>query len=257
MTTTSPQAQAARLRELHRPGQPLVLPNAWDAASARIVEEAGFPAVATASAAIAAMLGHPDHEGAPAEEMLAAAATVARAVQVPVTVDAEAGYGLPAADLVDKLLGMGAVGCNLEDTNHSTGELVDVDEQAERIATVRAAATDAGVELVINARADTFVHGETPEAVAGAIERGRCYLAAGADCVYPILAVSEEAITQLVAGIPGPVNVGCFPGAPTPRRLAELGVARISFGPVPYRAALAAFRSTVDRIAAGESPVVP
>lgn len=248
------QEQATRLRALHRPGQPLLLPNVWDAASARIVEQAGFPAVATASAAIAAMLGHPDHEGAPAEEMFAAAGRVANAVRLPVTVDAEAGYRLPPEELVGRLIGIGAAGCNLEDTDHSRDALFDVDAQAERIAAIRAAARAAGVDLVINARVDTFLAGETPQAVAEAVSRGSRYVEAGADCVYPILAVSEDAITRLVAELPGPVNVGCFPGAPPPRRLGELGVARVSFGPLPQRAALAAFTAMVTRIAAGDDP---
>lgn len=252
--TTTLQDQAARLRALHRPGQPLVLPNVWDAASARIIQEAGFTAVATASAAIAAMLGYPDHQGAPHEEMFAAAGRVAQAVQLPVTVDAEAGYGLPANELVQWLIRIGAAGLNLEDTDHATGELVEVEEQAAYIAAVRAAASHAGVNLVINARTDPFVKGETPTAVTEAVQRGRRYLEAGADCVYPILAVSEDAITRLVAGLPGPVNIGCFPGAPAPRRLAELGVARISFGPLPYRAALEAFKAMATRIATGDSP---
>src|SRR6478609_2368660 len=119
-------AQAELLRELHH-GELLVLPNVWDAASARIVVEAGFPAVATASAAITAMLGYPDGEGTPWAEMFAAASRVARAVSVPVTVDAEAGYRLAPRELVDRLLEIGAVGCNLEDSDHRNGGLIDVD----------------------------------------------------------------------------------------------------------------------------------
>ena len=123
--TADLKAHAGRLRELHHAGEMLVLPNGWDAASAKIVAEAGFPVVATASAAISAMLGYPDGEGAPWQEMFAAAGRVARAVSVPVTVDAEAGYGMEPRELVDRLLEIGAVGCNLEDTDHRAGELVD------------------------------------------------------------------------------------------------------------------------------------
>ena len=121
---TDLKARAERLRELHG-GEMLVLPNACDAASARIVAEAGFPAVATASAAVSAMLGYPDGEGAPWQEMFAAAGRVARAVSVPVTVDAEAGYGMRPRELVDRLLDIGAVGCNLEDTDHRAGGLAE------------------------------------------------------------------------------------------------------------------------------------
>src|SRR4051812_14637490 len=111
------------LRSLHRPGAPLLLPNAWDAATARAVVAAGFPVVATTSAGVAATLGHEDHEGAPADEMLAAATRIAAAVDVPVTVDAEAGYGMEPAGLVAALRSAGAAGCNLEDTDHATGRL--------------------------------------------------------------------------------------------------------------------------------------
>jgi 2-methylisocitrate lyase-like PEP mutase family enzyme len=119
------------LRSLHLPGAPLVLPNAWDAATARVVAAAGFPAVATTSAGVAAALGYEDHEGAPAGEMLAAAAQITRSVDVPVTVDAEAGYGMTAAELVAELKGVGAAGCNLEDTSHATATLRDLAQQAE------------------------------------------------------------------------------------------------------------------------------
>jgi 2-methylisocitrate lyase-like PEP mutase family enzyme len=237
---TDHNEKAALLRELHRPGEPLILPNVWDAGSATVVQDAGFPALATASAAIAAMLGYPDHEGAPVEEMFAAASRVIRAVSVPVTVDAEAGYGLPPAELVERLVAIGAVGCNLEDTDHSSGALVPAARQAEYIAAVRAAAKANGTDLVINARADTFI-AKSPDPVAEAIERGRLYLEAGADCVYPIMASDEEHISALTKEIPGPVNANAI--SATPGRLAELGVARVSYGPVPYLMALEALKS--------------
>src|SRR4051794_7901635 len=182
------KAQAERLRELHN-GEVLVLPNVWDAASARIVEEAGFPAVATASAAITAMLGYPDGEGAPSSEMFSAAGRIARAVAVPVSVDAEAGYHLQATELVDRLLEIGAVGCNLEDSDHQAGGLIDVGAQADWLAAVRSAAADAGVPIVINARVDTFLPTSRiaeVDRVGEAVRRGQRYRDAGADCIYPI-----------------------------------------------------------------------
>ena len=138
------KAHADRLRELHHAGEMLVLPNVWDAASAKIVAEAGFPVVATASAAISAMLGYPDGEGAPWQEMFAAAGRVARVVSVPVTVDAEAGYGMEPRELVDRLLEIGAVGCNLEDTDHRAGGLADAGAHAGRLAAIRAPRTTPG-----------------------------------------------------------------------------------------------------------------
>src|SRR5690349_15909929 len=130
------------LRSLHVPGTPLLLPNAWDAATARAVVAAGFPVVATTSGGVAAALGYEDHEGAPAEEMLGAAARIARAVDVPVTVDAEAGYGMDPADLAAALQSARAAGCNLEDTDHATDSLRDPDAHAEWLGGVRRAAAE-------------------------------------------------------------------------------------------------------------------
>ena len=144
---TAPQAAEAQsrcelLRSLHRPGDPLLLPNAWDVATARAVVAAGFPVVATTSGGVAATLGYEDHEGAPADEMLAAAARIVRGVDVPVTVDAEAGYGMEPADVVAALRTMGAAGCNLEDSDYAAGSLRDPDRHAEWLAAVRRAAAE-------------------------------------------------------------------------------------------------------------------
>jgi 2-methylisocitrate lyase-like PEP mutase family enzyme len=251
--TADLKAHADTLRALHHADTMLVLPNVWDAASAKIVAEAGFPAVATASAAISAMLGYPDGEGAPWQEMFAAAGRVARVVSVPVTVDAEAGYGMEPRELVDRLLEIGAVGCNLEDTDHRTGGLVDAGAHAERLAVIRAAADDAGVPIVINARADTFLpESGVPEEerVAETIRRGRLYLEAGADCVYPIAVSDERDIATLVAEVPGPINGNTRPGGPDLARLRELGVARVSFGPRLYREALTNLKATVQELLA-------
>ncbi|MEV0645623.1 isocitrate lyase/phosphoenolpyruvate mutase family protein [Phytomonospora sp. NPDC050363] len=247
--TVDREARADTLRELHR-GEMLVLPNAWDAASAAIVVEAGFPVVATASNALSAMLGYPDGEGAPWREMFAAAGRIARAVQVPVTVDAEAGYGMRAREFVDRLLETGAVGCNLEDTDHETGGPAEAGAQAQWLAEVRSAADDAGVPIVVNARVDTFLpSGRTPEPdrVAEAIRRGRLYLEAGADCVYPIGVRAADDIAALVAEIPGPVNgnVGEHLDLAT---LREIGVARVSYGPRFYWDAMAGLRASLGKL---------
>src|SRR6185312_1192451 len=146
------QSRCDQLRSLHRPGDPLLLPNAWDVGTARAVVAAGFPVVATTSAGVAGTLGYEDHEGAPGDEMLAAATRIARGVEVPVTVDAEAGYGMQAAELVAALRSAGAAGCNLEDTDHAADELRDPDRQAEWLGAVRQAASEDGYGLVLNAR---------------------------------------------------------------------------------------------------------
>ncbi len=246
------KAHADLLRELHD-GPLLVLPNAWDVASAELVAELGFPVVATSSAAVADSLGHQDGEKAPWREMFAATARIAAAVPVPVTMDAEAGYGLDADEFVARLLDAGAVGCNLEDVDHRAGGLVVAEEQADRIAAVRAAADAAGVPIVVNARTDVFLPvGGIPEQdrLAEAVRRGRLYLAAGADCVYPVGASTRDNLATLVAEVPGPVN-GNTNDAIDLAALAALGVARVSFGPRFYRGGFAAMRGALEQLRAG------
>src|ERR1700745_3720762 len=170
--TTELRSRCDLLRSLHRPGNPLLLPNAWDVATARAVVAAGFPVVATTSAGVAGTLGYEDHEGAPAEEMFAAAARIARAFEVPVTVDAEAGYGMEPAELVAALRSVGAAGCNLEDTEHTAGgSLRDSGRHAEWLRAVGRAGSADGYRLVINARVDVFVGPFLAGAGAGTQER--------------------------------------------------------------------------------------
>ncbi|MFG2119130.1 isocitrate lyase/phosphoenolpyruvate mutase family protein [Streptomyces sp. NPDC048710] len=232
-------------RTLHRKraqGDPLVLPGPWDAASARVCAEAGFPALATPSAGVAASLGHADG-ATPADEMFAAVARIVRAVDVPVSADVEGGYGLAPKELVERLLEAGVVGCNLEDSNG--GVLKDPHEHAEYLAEVRSAAAD---RLFVNARVDTFLHGDgDPER---AIERAASYVAAGADCVYPILA-PVDVLPLLRAGIQGPLNmVARLDGeGPSPAVLGELGATRVTFGPGLQRRAALALREIVGGLA--------
>ncbi|NUT36300.1 MAG: isocitrate lyase/phosphoenolpyruvate mutase family protein, partial [Hamadaea sp.] len=225
--------RASALRALHLPGRPVILPNAWDVPSARAVAGAGFPAVATSSAAVAQTLGYADGEATPVTEMLDAVARIVRAVGVPVTADLERGYGLRPAELVERLAAAGAAGCNLEDSDPATGVLIDPERQAAFLAEVRAAARSAGVDLVVNARVDAFLHPTgTPEArFADAVDRARRYFAAGADCVYPILLGDLPTIAAFVREVGGPVNVlAALEGGPTPVEFAAAGVARISYG---------------------------
>ena len=251
--TTSPATGLDRrcevLRSLHTPGDPLLLPNAWDVATARAVVAAGFPVVATTSAGVAETLGYEDHEGAPGDEMLAAAARIARGVEVPVTVDAEAGYGMEPADLVSALRRVGAAGCNLEDTDHKAGSLRDPDWQADWFRAVRQAASDDGYPLVINARVDVFLGpflagagpGTQEELVPEAVRRANAYLEAGVDCVYPITLWEKDALRHFMSEVQGHVNVVRLPPAPSLAELAALGVARVSWGLLLYREAMARF----------------
>jgi 2-methylisocitrate lyase-like PEP mutase family enzyme len=231
-------ALAQRLRELHHQPEPLVLPNAWDAATARFVAEAGFTAVATTSSGVSAALGYADGEHTPADEMFAAIRRITRVVpDLPVTADIEAGYRLEPSEVVRRLLDAGAVGCNLEDTDHSSSDhgLVDAERQAERLARVKQAAKDQGVDVVLNARVDIFLRG-APD-VDEAIRRARLYLEAGADSVFPIGAPDEASIRAMVKAVPAPVNViPGFRGSPGLARLREFGVRRISFAGRLFRA---------------------
>ncbi|MFI7411248.1 isocitrate lyase/phosphoenolpyruvate mutase family protein [Streptomyces sp. NPDC049627] len=242
MSTTITKADT--FRALHRrrsPGDPLVLPGPWDAASARVFVEAGFPALATPSAGVAASLGHEDGR-TPADEMFAAVARITRAVDVPVSADIEGGYGLAPKELVERLLEAGAVGCNLEDSEH--GVLQDPHRHADWLAEVRAAAAD---RLFVNARIDTFIRppgaADPKQAAERAIERAALYVAAGADCVYPIGAPTDV-LPLLRSGIQGPINVhGTVTGdGPSPTELGELGATRITFGPGFQRSAAQALR---------------
>ena len=227
MNASALAAQAEQLRGLHVPGSPLLLVNAWDPPSARRLAHDGYPAIATTSAGVAEALGYEDGNVTPPDEMLAAVARIAAAVDVPVTADLEAGYGLEPGELVDGLLRAGAVGLNFEDTDHDAGTLGDAERQAERLAAIKQAGRDAGVDVVLNARVDVFLRGgELDEAV----RRGQLYAQAGADCVYPIGVRGREAIRRLVEEVGAPLNVLVMPAGLTLAELTELGVARASFG---------------------------
>jgi 2-methylisocitrate lyase-like PEP mutase family enzyme len=240
---------AERLRAMHHRPQPVILPNVWDPVSARAFEAAGFAALATSSAAVAATLGYADGQ-TPGEDMLAAVERIAASVSVPVTADIENGYGLAPAELAARLTGAGLAGCNLEDSDPVSGQLADPAGQADFIAAVRAAA---GAELVLNARVDVFVRpAGLPDAAAlvgAAADRAGQYLAAGADCTYPILAPAD-ALAELVRRIPGPVNAMRRPGGPSLAELAATGVARITFGGGLHRQATDVVRDMAVALAA-------
>jgi 2-methylisocitrate lyase-like PEP mutase family enzyme len=247
--------QAARLRALHHAERPLILPNAWDPASARAVERAGAAAIATTSSAVAESLGYPDGEAIPPAEMFDAVRRIAAAVALPVTADLESGYGLSARDLVDGLLDAGAVGLNLEDTDRSASppRLMTVERGAAAVAAVKSAAEKAGVPIVINARVDSYLRleGSAEELLADALSRGLAYRAAGADCIYPIWLTDEHAIATLVRELGCPVNVLLRPGAPGIDRLTRLGVRRISVGGGLARHAVARTEAVARGLLAG------
>jgi 2-methylisocitrate lyase-like PEP mutase family enzyme len=247
-------AAAEALRALHKPGDPLLLANAWDVASAKLSEELGFSAVATTSSAIALAFGVADTDSMPLDIAFGVVQRIASAVSLPVTADLEAGYQLSATEFVDRLLAAGAAGCNLEDSDHHGPDvLVDAEKQAARISAVRQAARAAGSDIVINARVDTYVRhvGEPREQLVAGVARGRAYLAAGADCVYPIMISDERAIGDFVQGVGGPVNVNLRASTPPLDTLRRLGVARVSLGGGLFRLALNAAHEAADAFKTG------
>jgi 2-methylisocitrate lyase-like PEP mutase family enzyme len=249
MKTATPRDLAAAFRRLHAEAGILVLPNAWDVATARLVEEAGFPAIATTSAGVAWALGYPDGERISRAEMLDVVRRIVAGVQVPVTADMEGGYGHTpeaAAETARGVIAAGAVGLNLEDGTNEGG-LLDLALHVERIQAVREAGASAGVALVLNARTDAFEMKDWDAArrFAEAVRRANAYRAAGADCLFVPHVSDAETIGRLARELAGPLNVIAGPPAPPLRELERLGVRRASLGPRVVQAALGLVRRVV------------
>lgn len=225
--------RAQAFRGLHDRRRILLLPNAWDAGSARLLAQRGFGAIATTSGGMAWSLGWADGERAPLDEVLAAIARITRAVELPVTADIESGYGATPAEVgatVREVIAAGAVGVNLEDGTPGHGPLRERDEAAARIRAARVAADASGVPIVINARVDLWLRsgGDPAVHLAEAIERARAYLAAGADVIYPIGLTDGPTLAALVRALDAPINVAAMAGVPPLAELERLGVARVS-----------------------------
>ncbi len=221
--------KARRFRELHHGPSLLVLPNVWDVASAKMIERAGFEALATTSAGIAASYGYPDGENIGRDEMLEAVERIAKSIALPVSADMEAGYGNTpeqVAETARRVIQAGAIGMNLEDgTMDKDHPLEDIPLQVEKIRAVRQASDALGIPLVINARTDVYekLDKNDPGLLKQAIERGNAYRAAGADCIFVIDASERECIRQLVREIDAPVNILAHYGSPSLQELEELG----------------------------------
>jgi 2-methylisocitrate lyase-like PEP mutase family enzyme len=244
MDMTVQAEKAERLRALHQGPKILVLPNAWDVASARIIEEMGYPAIATSSAAIAATLGYPDGQRISCNEMLAVVNRIARAVRVPVTADAESGYGTTPQDVAQfakDLVASGAVGLNFEDiTGHDESSHVELGVQVTRIEALRDTSKSLSVPLVINARTDIFLMpiGPAETRLERSIDRLRAYRRAGADCVFVPGVADREIITKLVRSVDAPLNILASTTCPPIPELERLGVRRVSLGSSLMRATL-------------------
>jgi 2-methylisocitrate lyase-like PEP mutase family enzyme len=229
---------------LHHGPKILVLPNAWDTASARIFEEAGLSAIGTSSAGVAFSLGYPDGQKISRDEMLGAVRRIAEAVEVPVTADVEAGFGTAPEDVAETaraVIAAGAAGMNLEDGIEGKSEyLADLSRQNEIIRAVLEAASSAGVPFVLNARTDIFLNsiGPAETRLARAIERLNAYRKAGAQSLFAPGVKDRETIAQLARGVTGPLNILATVGTPPVAELQQLGVARVSVGSGPMRATL-------------------
>ena len=248
------QKKAEQFRAMHSGVQPLLLPNVWDVASARIVEESGFGAIATTSAGIAFSLGYPDGQKISREEMFTMVARIVREVDVPVTADAEAGYGNSPEDAVQTaraVIEAGAVGMNLEDVDgNSNKELLDLSLQLEKIHAVREAGRGLGVAVVLNARTDLYLLqiGDPEKRYDESVRRLRAYRDAGADCVFLPGVRDAPTIARLVRDLQCPLNILAGPGSPSVPELRKLGVARVSLGSGPARAALGLLRRIADEL---------
>jgi 2-methylisocitrate lyase-like PEP mutase family enzyme len=236
MNTETQRAKAEAFRAMHDRSRILVLPNAWDAMSARIVEEAGARAIATTSAGVAWSIGYADGQATPRDEMMEAIARITRVASVAVTADIEAGYATDTRELsetIRRVIDAGAVGINLEDSNHAGPDpLYDVEIAVERIRIARESANGTGVPLVINARVDVYLRGvgDPDSRFDHAVRRANAYHRAGADCLFLPGVARPADIERLIAALDGPLNLLSVPGIPTVPELQRFGVARFSVG---------------------------
>jgi 2-methylisocitrate lyase-like PEP mutase family enzyme len=239
-------AKAEQFRKLHHGPRMLLLPNAWDVASARILEECGHPAVATSSAAVAFSLGYPDGQRISRDEMLEVCGRIARAVNIPVTADLEAGYGTTVKDMVETVkaaIAAGIIGMNLEDvTGDHENSVVDLPLQVEKIRAICETAKSAGVSLVLNARTDVYLMPIGPEAsrFERTVERLRAYRDAGASCLFAPGVYDRDTIAKLVKALEAPLNILANPTLPPMAELEKIGVARVSAGSGIMRSAMGA-----------------
>jgi 2-methylisocitrate lyase-like PEP mutase family enzyme len=237
MSSNEHRRRCEQLLSLHR-GSLLILPNAWDAFSAVLMEAVGFKAIATTSAGVSWSLGYADGEKIPWHDMLAAVERIVDAVKVPVTADIESGFSSTASDLIyriEEVIGVGACGVNLEDGVGPTHQPRPLEEACERIAAARQAATKLSVPLVINARTDIYLNAgnNDPSLLEPALTRAKAYIAAGADCVYPLGLLDIEQIKRFVAELKHPVNIIGRRGTPAISALQAAGVARVSTATTP------------------------
>ena len=239
----SQRKKAEDFRALHHGKKLLILPNAWDVPSARVFEDAGFPAIATSSAGLMVSLGYPDGEVIRKTELIGAVKRIAKVLSVPLSADVVSGFGGTAKEVsatVKSMIQAGAVGVNIEDYSHATKKLYPVEKQVEKLKAIKRLCESIRIPLVINARTDalTYAAGDEKKKLEEAIRRGSAYRDAGADCVYPMRLTDASSISSFVKALNFPVNVMVRKGLPTINELEALGVARVSFGPGASYAAM-------------------
>lgn len=253
MSLGSQSDKAEYFRSLHHGSGVLVLPNAWDVPTARLLESVGFRAVATTSAGMMVSLGYEDGERIPFPEFLSVVSRIARVLTVPMTVDAVAGFGVGVREVVGsvrQIVGAGAVGINIEDFEHESKKLFRVEDQVEKIKAIKSLGETTGVDLVINARTDAFryAEGEEEDRFKEALRRGESYRDAGADCVYPMGLTQSSLIKEFVRALDFPVNVMLTNSTPSVRELEALGVKRLSFGPAATYAVMAFLKKAAKEV---------
>jgi len=254
MNKTSQQKKAKDFLSLHKQDKLLVLPNIWNPIGARILEAKGFPAAATASAAISSSLGYMDGEKIKLSTHLDLIERIVKSVDIPVTADIESGYAYDIKNLrdsINKVIDTGVAGINIEDSVDKEGSLRNIEEQCERISTVREVAEERGLHLVINARIDCFLSGnEKPltEVIAQVIKRAGEYLNAGANLVYPIGVLDLETITTLRKEISAPINIMGSHRTISLKTMQDIGINRVTFGPFIFRSALKKFVNIIEEL---------
>src|SRR6185437_2387138 len=240
--------------QLHHNKSLLVLPNIWNPLGAMLLQDLGYKAVATASASIALANGYQDGEKIPFNELLLILKKIVKSVNIPVTADVESGYAKNNTDLsenIKKLIDTGIAGINFEDSKHDEQKLFTKEEQSEKINLIRKKASEMGSSLFINARTDVFIKEKNlsnEEKMAEAIERGKAYKAAGADCLYPIFLKEKESIVTVMKEVSLPVNVLMIPGIPDFSTLKEIGLARISLGPGFLKYAINSMKNIAEKL---------
>ncbi len=242
--------KALQLHKLHQGNQLIVLPNIWDVLGAKLLEDIGYPAIATASASIAYTNGHLDGEKIPFSDLLNILTNITRSVNVPVTADIECGYADNNIQLqknIKLLLKTGIAGINIEDTNHKAANLYTTDAQCERIKLIRAVSDEMEIPLFINARADVLLYDEKFPTPASRydelLKRGLAYKEAGANCFFPIALKQKESIQKLVTQLKMPINILTLSGIPDLKTLKEIGVVRVSLGPSFLKTAIKAMKT--------------